>query len=122
MWAVARFLLRARDRLCLGQRQLITGGLLGIADVKAVTDNHRVVPGLSIQRLERGHFGVLAWIRPQKEHPTILRRDQQQAGILQQQHLAFAVASAFPFPIAGFEIHTGEDVAIVALSQTFISH
>ncbi len=69
--------------LRVDQRQLIGGSLLRIADVKPVTDDDRMVPGLSFQRLEGSDLDVLVWVRGQKHDLTWFSSHQEQTGILQ---------------------------------------
>jgi len=45
---------------------LIAGSLLRIADIQLVTDDDRMVPGLSLQGLEGSDFDVFVWVRGQK--------------------------------------------------------
>src|SRR5437879_4791368 len=56
-----------------------------------------MIPGLAVEDLEARHFLVAVRPRCHQGHIPLLRKDQQQVLIGQEQHLAVAVAAGFPF-------------------------
>ena len=56
---------------------LKTSGLLAMSKVQAIADQHRVVPGPSIQRLIPREFDELFRSRPQQNQLAALRDDKE---------------------------------------------
>src|SRR5206468_3991363 len=81
-----------------------------------------MVPCLALERLERIHFDELFGIGAHQMDLSILGGNEHQAGVFQQQQLAFAVAAPFPHPVAGLEIQAREEATVVAINVSLISH
>src|SRR5438034_1256946 len=86
------------------------GHLLAVANQQEVADDHRVVPGLAVERWNPRELRELVGGRRDERQLAVLRRHQQQVLIGQQNELAAAVASALPFALAVLEIDACEDV------------
>ena len=86
--------------------------LLPIADQQNIADQHRVIPGLPLDRGKPRQFCELIGGRPDQRQLTLFRQHQQQVLIGQQDELAIAVASALPFPAAVLEVDAREDTAV----------
>src|SRR5690349_17880010 len=82
------------------ERQPERDHLTVVAHQEAVTDQHRVVPGLAFHRLETSKLHKLVGCCSDQRKLTLLRQHQQQALIAQQDELAVAVASTFPLALA----------------------
>jgi hypothetical protein len=48
------------------KNQLITGCFFGVTQVETIADQHRMIPGLSCQRLDLPQLNVFVWIRFQQ--------------------------------------------------------
>ncbi len=77
--------------------ELITSRFRAVADEQFAVSDHGMVPGLAREDLEARHFLVAVRPRFLQGHIPLLRKDQQQVLIGQEQHLAVAVAAGFPF-------------------------
>src|SRR6266852_3800469 len=111
-----------------GQSQSVTregqperGHFLAVANQQDVADQHRVVPGLAIERREPCDLGELIRVRADQRQLTVLRRHQQQVLIGEQNELAVAVAPALPRALAILEVDAGEDVAVEAEGMALVN-
>lgn len=71
-----------------------------------------MVPGLAVDGREAGEFFVLVGVERYEHQLALLRDDEQQRLIRQQQHLAGTVAATLPLPLARREVQAIEDVAV----------
>src|SRR5262249_47354687 len=97
--------------------QLVTGDPRGIADVQAAVSDDGVVPGLALDCLEPAEFAMLVRVRLDEHHLALVRDDDEQRLIPEQQHLPAAVASILPVPLAGLQVDTGQDPAVEAVNR-----
>ncbi len=81
-----------------------------------------MVPCLAFERLERIHFDELFGIGAHQMDVSILGGNKQQAGVFQQQHLAFAVAAPFPHPVAGLKVEARKEASVVAINVSLRGH
>src|SRR5688500_8066640 len=88
------------------------GHLLAVANQQDVADQHRVVPGLALDRRELRELRELVGGRLDQRQLALLRQHQEQVLLGQQDELAGAVASALPLALAVFEVDGREDAAV----------
>ena len=97
------------------------GHLLPIANQQNIAGQHRVIPGLPLDRREPRELGELIGGRPDQRQLALFRQHQQQVLIGQQDELSIAVASALPFPAAVLEVDAGEDTAVEAEDMAIVN-
>src|SRR5260370_12764145 len=93
------------------------GHLLVVAYQQCVPDQHRMVPGLALDRRESRDLLELVGGRPDQRQLTLLRHHQQQVLLGQQHELAAAVASALPLARAVLEVDARESAAVEAVGM-----
>ena len=97
------------------------GHLLGVANQQDVADQHRVVPGLALDRREPRELYELVGGRIDQRQLTFFRHYQQQVLVGQQDDLAVAVASALPLALAVLEVDARENAAVEAVGMTIMN-
>ena len=95
--------------------------LLAVANQQDVAGQHRVVPGLALDRREPRDLRELVGGRPDQRQFALLRQHQQQVLVGQQDELAMAVASALPLALAVLEVDAREDAAVEAEGMALVN-
>ena len=103
------------------QGQPERGHLLAVANQQDVADQHRVVPGLALDRREPRELRELVGGRRDQRQFAFFRQHQQQVLIGQQDELAVAVASALPLALAVLEVDAREDAAVEAEGMAVVN-
>src|SRR6266849_3065010 len=103
-----------------GEGQPECGHFLAVANQQDVTGQHRVVPGLALDRREPRELGELIGGRLDQRQLTLFRQHQQHVLIGQQDELAVAVASALPGALAVLEVDAREDAAVEAEGMAIV--
>src|SRR3990172_4745580 len=94
---------------------------LAVPNQQEVADQHRVVPGLALDRREPRELPELVGGRIDERQLPLLRQHQQQALIAQQEELAVAVASTLPLELAALEVDACEDAAVEAEGMALVN-
>ena len=97
------------------------GHLLAVANEQDVADQRRVVPGLALDRRGPRELREPVGGRPDQRQFALLRQHQQQVLVGQEDELAVAVASPFPFARAVLEVDASEDAAVEAVSMALVN-
>src|SRR5712692_10187875 len=103
-----------------GEGQPECGHFLAVAYQQDVAGQHRVVPGLALDRREPRELGELIGGRLDQRQLTLFRQHQQHVLIGQQDELAVAVASALPGALAVLEVDAREDAAVEAEGMAIV--
>src|ERR1039457_615125 len=104
------------------QGQLERGHLLAVANQQYIAGQHRVVPGLALDRREPCQLRELVGRRPDQRQLALLRQHQQQVLVGQQEELAVAVASALPLARAVLEVDARQDAVVEAEGMALVNH
>src|ERR1035438_5880589 len=92
---------RRQHRSAAREGQPECGHLLAVPNQQDIAGQHRVIPGLAVDRREPRQL-------------PLFRQNQQQVLIGQQNELAVAVASSLPLALAVLEVDAREDAAVEA--------
>src|SRR5215213_4887533 len=95
--------------------------LFAVANQQDVAGQHRVVPGLALDRREPRELRELVGGRLDQRQLTFVRQHEQQVLVGQQDELAGAVVSALPLAFAVFEADTREDAAVEAEGMAIVN-
>src|SRR5450432_1541480 len=124
MWAMRSTMTAGTARPALSaarQGQPERGHLLAVANQQYIAGQHRVVPGLALDRREPRELRELIGGRPDLRQHALLRQHQQQVLVVQQDQLAVAVASALPLALAILEVNAREDAAVEAEGMALVN-
>ncbi|MBI3679171.1 MAG: response regulator transcription factor, partial [Acidobacteria bacterium] len=97
------------------------GHLLAVANQQVVAGQHRVVPGLALDRRDPRELLELVDGRSDQRQLTLLRHHQQQVLVGQQDELPLAVASALPLALAVLEVDAREYGAVEAEGMAIVN-
>src|SRR6266404_1966015 len=112
---------RRQRRSAAREGQPERGHLLAVANQQDVAGQHRVVPGLALDRRELRELRELVGSRRDQRQLTLFRQHQQQVLVGQQDELAVAVTPALPLARAVLEIDAREDAAVKAKGMTLVN-
>src|SRR5713226_804817 len=95
-----------------GEGQPECGHFLAVANQQDIAGQHRVVPGLALDRREPCELPELIVGCGDQRQLAFLRQHQQHVLVGQQDELAVAVPSALPLAIAVLEVDAPENAAV----------
>src|SRR6185436_8813409 len=95
--------------------------LFTVANQQHVADQHRMIPRLAVERRDARDFLEAIGGRTHERELAILRQNEQQVLIWQQQHLTMPVPAALPAPLAVLEAEAREDAAVESVGVTAVN-